>query len=467
MFMKERIVLNVPRRVVLMSVLISCVLFELFIFYLNGIKQVHIEVMKYELMAFYFSILLYSFKKLGAFNLYVIFLYTTFVFLYGRIFFDLFDEWDWNFGNHFDDVYFPLNTQFEILSLLIVSLLFVHLGYLYNRDSRMDNELDFKFESWPELEKWALFFFVLALPGIICKYWMELQVILQNGYLAVYDGTLDNLEYPIWTAGTGTIFVGSYAVFISARPDKRKFIIVSSVFFLLNLLNTLKGARSKVFVPLLYMLWLYFTFYKKKSSFPFYKLVLLVVVSVVFSQWMTVHRVGNTTFDTSDLAIIFFLQQGVSILVLGYMVFYKDIFINNGLPYVLAPLLTFGFGEGGQTFDLIQSTNLLGHKLTYFLSPISFYKGQGLGSSFLAELYDLGIIPLVLLCAFVGYFIAHWVKYAKNNRITFLLSYFVVQHIIFMPRSTFLPGLTEIIYCLFFYFFMTWLANHYSFKFIR
>ncbi len=440
-------------------ILIIFFLFQLFLFYLNGVTQTQIEILKYELCVFYLLILQYSYRKYGAFNLYVLFLFTMFIFIYARIFLDILGFFDFGEAYLMDSIYLPVRVQFELLSLLIISLLCINLGHSF----RTPNDLKehFRFEYFPELEWWSLFFFLLSLPGTAYKYLLELKVILANGYLALFDGTLAELSYPLWTAGAGTLFICSYAIFLSSRPSRKKFLIVSFIFFFLNFLNMLKGSRSRIFVPLLFILWFYYTFYKEKPTVSFWKLALIATGAIIFSQWMVVHRVGSDVIELSNVLNLFLVEQGVSVLILGYMIFYKNIFVNNSIPYILGPLSLIGIGEG-QTFESIQQTHLLSHKLTYFLSPESFFNGAGVGSSFLGEFYDLGIVAFVFLSLFVGYIISHMVSYVKKSRLIFVLSYFFVQTIVYMPRNSFFPLLVEVLPCLLFYFIIMWVVKHYG-----
>lgn len=448
--------MNVTRGVFGQLVVIMAFLMQLLLFYLSGIDQFEVDVLKYELCIAYLLILAYSYRKYGAFNLYVLFLFTMFIFIYARVFLDLLGVKDIGEGEYMDPVYFSLDIQFELFSLLIISLLCIHLGHSYRTPD--DAQESFAYEHSPALEWWSLFFFILSLPGTCYKYLLELKVILANGYLALFDGTLAAITYPIWTAGSGTVFISSYAVFLSSRPSKKKFLIVSAAFFFLNFLNMLKGSRSKIFVPLLFLLWLYFTFYKDKPTIRFWKLALLGGLSIVFSQWMVVHRVGSDVIILSEVLKLFLIQQGFSILVLGYMIYYKHIFVNQSLPYLFGPLMLWGMGSG-QSFEVVQQTHLLSHKLTYFLNPNHYLNGSGVGSSFLGEFYDLGIVAFVILSLLAGYLIAHVVSYVKQKRFFFVLAFFWVQAFIYMPRSSFFPLMVEVLPCILFYWVVCKLAK--------
>ena len=89
---------------------------------------------------------------------------------------------------------------------------------------------------------------------------------LEHGYLAVYDGTIANLKYPIWTTGAISIFEFSYCLFLASKPSKKKFFIISSIFFALRIADVLKGGRSKLFLPIIFLLWYYYSFYSEQQN---------------------------------------------------------------------------------------------------------------------------------------------------------------------------------------------------------
>lgn len=450
------------RRIILLQIIVIFLfLIELFLFNINGYTVNQITTLQYELIIIYFFIYISAYVKLGPFNLYSIFLFTMLVFIYARIFLDALGLCEWEWANKWNDFYFPIETQFQILSLLILSLLCVNLGHsIISVDT---HKLNFSFPSSSKIEQWAIFFFILAIPGITVKYLLELKVILSNGYLAIFDGTLANLSYPIWTMGAGTVFISSYAVFLASRPSKKKFIIISSIFFILNILNMLKGSRNKILVPFLFLLWYYYNFYRSKPTVPFYKIAFMTLICIAFSQWMVVSRVNNSEIDYTTIISLFFIEQGVSMLILGYMVYYKNLFINNSIPYILGPLFLTGTTTG-QTFEALQQTHMLSYKLTYFLSPSAYYAGEGIGSSYLGEFYDLGIIGFVVMSFILGYFIKNIDIYVKRSRIMLVLAYFIVQEVIYMPRNTFFPLLIEVLPCILIYFVIRTLSHRFNFR---
>lgn len=448
--------LKIKKYIFAQLLLICIFFFQLFFFAIDSeISKLEVDIVQIELFVYYIAILIYSYIRFGAFSLYSLFLYTMAIFIYGRIFLDIFDLFDWNWANKWQDFYFPLSTQYEILNLLLLSLLFIHLGVLIGKSKTTTTKK--ALEHNEKLEKVSLFFFYCAIPGTFVKYMIELKLILSYGYLAVFDGTLSDISYPIWTAGAGTLLISSYATFLASKPSKKKFLIITTVFFFLCFFNMMKGSRSKLFVPLMFILWYYFEFYSKKNI-PFYRLIIVGVLCVTGSQLMLMSRDIGLQIESSTMWTLFFIQQGVSILVLGYMVYFKTAFVNHGLPYIFAPLL-FWESRYGQTAETINLTHRLAYKLTYFISPDAFLDGEGLGSSYLGEFYDLGYMAFPVLSCLLGYIIYRLPVYSKRNRLILALSFVMVQTIIYMPRNTFLPLIEEVLPVVFFYYVVVYLAN--------
>ncbi len=453
--------LKLKKSILFQLIIILVYVFQLILFLFDDITEQQVTILQYELVVYYVFALAFSYRKYGAFSLYSLFLYTMFIFVYARIFLDITGLTKWYWANKWMDFYFPLNTQYEILNLLLVSLLFIHLGFLL-AEKRITKKMPIVAPN-ERLEKISLFFFCCAIPGTFTKYLIELKTILTQGYLALFDGTLSTISYPFWTAGSGTLLISSYATFLASRPTKKKFWIISIIFFSICTLNMIKGSRSKLFVPFLFLLWYYNEFYLTKKI-HFYKIFLIVGISIVISQLMLFNRDSGLTVDISTLWSLFFMQQGVSLLVLGYMVYFKSSFINHGLPYIFSPLLFWESGYG-QTAETINLTHRLAYKLTYFISSEAFLKGEGLGASFLGEFYDLGYVAFVLMSCLLGYIIFSFTKYSKTHRPLLALSLVVVQTIVYMPRNTFLPLLEEILSVILFYYLAIYLANR-NFKFV-
>lgn len=451
--------LIIKRIILIQIILILLLSIELFIFNVFKAEQIFVEILKYELLIIYIYSILSIKKYFKWTNLYLIFLLTLGAFIFSRIFLDILGMYNFYWANKWRDFFFPLNTQITTLTLLIISLLFIQLGVLLSYFRKREERDELK--TYPALERLSIFLFFLSSPGIFIKYIIQLKFILQNGYMAVYNGALANLKYPFWTFGSGTLMEISYCLFLSSKPNKKKFLIISTLFFLLKIIDVLKGGRSKLFLPILFIAWFYYQFYST-STIKFKKIIIYSFLGIIVSQFILKFRDSNNVIiDNGESFItIFFAQQGISLLVLSYMIFYKSSFINNGLPYILYPLTIFS-STGGQSHDFIKHTISLGHKLTYFLSPQGYLQGQGIGSSYLGELYDLGLIGFVFGSLVIGIFISYYEYIMKYSRIWLVLCLYIVQTIIYMPRASILPNAKDLITLLIVYFMIDFILKTY------
>ena len=135
------ILLKIRTDIFIQFIFICLYFFQLLLFSLeDGINQLEIDIIQYELLVFYLYVLIYAYKKMGAFSLYSLFLYTMFIFIYGRIFLDILGLFDWYWANKWMDFYFPLSTQYEILyhPATIFAKMFEKISYQFIKPVSVD-----------------------------------------------------------------------------------------------------------------------------------------------------------------------------------------------------------------------------------------------------------------------------------------------------------------------------------------
>jgi len=436
--------------------LILAYAFQCLLFRVAGVEDSYVTLLQYEFLAVYAWSLWSASKETGFFNLYVMFLLTSGVFLYSRIVLDVFGMFEWYWANKWTDFYFSMPIRYRILSFLIWTLLFTHLGALLGKRYLRYRQIEFPYS--PFLDKVSTWLFLAAVPGTLTKYLIQLKFILSRGYLAVYDGSLSHISYPIWTTGAISLMEAAYCLFLASRPSRKKFFIISSIFFILKIIDVMKGGRAKLFLPVIFISWYYYSFLKNGRSISLMKAALFSFAGIFIAQVLVQVRAGNDFVlgNMGDLITLFFSQQGVSLLVLGYMVHYESLFVNHGAPYVLYPLV-FWETFRGQSLDTVQHTVSLGHKLTYFLAPDAYLDGQGIGSSHLAEFWDLGWPGALSMCLLLGYGIRYFEKAVRRSRTVMYLSFILVPTIVYMPRASAFPALMPILLALLFYWIVvTW-----------
>lgn len=393
----------------------------------------------------FLRIFLIIYRKYGFNSVYIFFIFNFGIFLYSRVFLDFLGFIDFGWANKWNYFEFSNRVKFELLFLLGFSFQLIFIGYNLPIKSSIKSV---RLANLPNLESYAKKIFLLSCPSLIYKYFLQFKFVLANGYLSLYNGSIQSLKYPIWTYGSGFLVEMSYAIFLASMPKKRTFVIFSSIFMFLQILDVLKGGRSKLFLPLMFVIWFYYKFYNKSIRINLLKLSSYGVALILVSQALLTFRdSNNVVFDMdsfSSLFVYFFQQQGVSILVPGYLIHYKAEFINESLPYILYPLDLFDkFSE--QSTEYIENTLSLGSKLTYFLSPEDYLGGQGIGSSYLAELLDLGYLGVFTGSLVLGFLLKKFSNSIISSRYLVFLSYILFESIVYMPRASFFPSLKVIL----------------------
>lgn len=297
--------LYVSRNVFIQLIFILVYTLQSLLFLFSELGDSYVSLLQYELLVIYVWSIYSAVKETGFFNLYVIFLFTLGLFLYSRIFLDILGLFKWYWATKWSDFYFPLHTRYRILSFLIYTLLFTHLGALLGRRYLSCKQI--KFSHSPFLDKCSTILFLIAVPGTFTKYVIELKLILSRGYLAVYDGTLNNIVYPLWTTGAGTLMESAYCLFLASKPTKKKFFIISTIFFMLKIVDVMKGGRSRLFLPVIFLTWYYYSFLKTTSSVSLKKALLFCFGGIFIAQVLVQFRMGNAVIldNMGDLITLY------------------------------------------------------------------------------------------------------------------------------------------------------------------
>ena len=87
--------------------------------------------------------------------------------------------------------------------------------------------------------------------------------------------------------------------------------------------------------------------------------------------------------------------------------------------------------------ETLSTTNSIADKLTYFLNPVVYLKGEGIGSNYIAEMYDLGYLWLIIISILLGITIMKYEKYVVKNRFLLLTSYYFIPNLFYIPRGSF------------------------------
>lgn len=368
-------------------------------------------------------------------NSYMIFLYTLFLFNFTRIFLDIVNYKEFGWATKFANFYFYYDVRNEIITVFLLVLLFTHLGFFIGISNEKISEIrsSITLESRRMFTDIGMALFIISLPALAYKMFIQLRVILHAGYEAYYTGILKGVDYPVFTKGSGTVMTIGFLIFLISIPSKRKFLTISSLYLMVKLLDSFKGARAIFLTQLLFIMWYYAKVYGIRIKAK--TMVKLVGFTVIFSQILVSIRSKKIfSLDLINTIYNFLFSQGVSYLVLGYTINFKHNIVGHGsYPYILQGLL----GFQPQSLETLETTNSLADRLTYYLNSGAYLKGEGIGSNYIAEMYDLGYIWLIIISILLGIAIIKYEKYVVKNRFLLLTSYYFIPNLFYIPRGSF------------------------------
>ena len=443
-------------------------IFHAFVIFLTLlIIGIHIKIDNSDRMKFLemtlliiYAYILFSAKiYLDWLNSYMIFLYTLFLFNFTRVLLDLIGYREFGWATKFANYYFYYNVRNEILFVFILVLLFTHLGFIISIQNEENLALKVKLESRPFFTQIGVFLFIVSLPGILYKMLLQLRLILKVGYEAYYTGVLKDIDYPFFTKGSGTIMTIGFLLFLISIPSKKKFLSVSSLYLFVKLIDSFKGARSVFLTQLLFIMWYYYKVYGTKIKFS--TIIKLGTFTMIFSQVLVSIRSKKIfSLDLINGIFSFLHSQGVSYLVLGYIIDFKSYVLESKTyPYIFQGI----FGFSPQSLETLKNTNSLADRLTYHLNPSAYLKGEGIGSNYIAEFYDLGYIWLILGSVLLGYIIIKYERCVTKSRFLLLTSIYFIPNLFYIPRGSFFGGglIKNMSFFIIIYFIATLLENMY------
>lgn len=362
---------------------------------------------------------------------------------------------------------FNISTVYAVLLMLCVSILGVNLGVAFYKSKRYLNQQNEKllYEN-NKIAKIVLYTIIFLSPFCLFKLWYDLKSIMTYGYLAAFI-TIDRSPF-ILRVSWYLVQILFPLLFI-APINKKKFIYYFLFYMFINSMAMLKGSRGSLFVPLSFFIWYYYKYYNTKGI-NIKKAFLFLIGIVGISQLFLLYR-GEKVNDIpiSELVGYFFQSQGVSFQVNCYYFDYKDELASPSHFYCLAPILDLYTRFTDKQFATeksdytIHKSYSLGDKLMHRVNPNLYENGNGLGSSFIAELYALeGYWSLFIGSLIIGLLIMKLENNTITNGFHPVFMWYWIQNLIWMPRGSLLSLISQLLFSFFIYYFLVLLFNTYN-----
>jgi hypothetical protein len=391
---------------------------------------------------FTFLIILFvSVKVSSILSVYSLFLILSFIFNYGRIFLELVTDYSYDHTDLFYYAPIEYDEKLKLILLMYSCLVFSFLSFsLFYKKS--DNLIKPDYT----LQKISKYIMIICSIPLVYNYTIELVYILKNGYLALFTGSMRENTETFLPSLVPRLFTFGFLLFIASIPSEKDFKKFMILYMSIMLFNALKGQRGDLLLNLVIVIWYFFNFYHKKINYK--KILGIAVIILVVSESLAAFRVGKDIgLDTIVSAPLSFIENnGLSLNVPLYLIKFDEDLSSKGIPYLFAPIHDYFYRVfidrsvfyNGPSAELLETSNFLPYHVINFINIDSFYNGQGTGTSYLAEFYDLGGIYLggglfFILVALIMQYERGLFKY----RYLLFLSPIVVGQFIYMPRDAF------------------------------
>lgn len=416
--------------------------------WLSGPSQFAIEVNKYLICCF----LLFSFyaplkAKVHPFHPYILLLLTFSVFMCSRIVLDAlalsdvpFNVKGWGIGGYFD-----VATSHKMLALVAFTLLFFNMGAYYaflrtEKYASRSRENVHAARHIRLIREIGLGCFCVALIPYTIRLYTIFEFVITHGYTAVYLQPVIN--NPILSISDDICLLGLFLYFSTYPARGSTFYLLIFIYLIIIFSSMGGGSRGATMLSALSLV-AYAGFrgmnFNRKVTFS---VAAVGIALILVSQIMAVGRNSKfssfsaTSGNGDSFVTTFFVQQGLSICTIGFMIENEDK-IKNKFLYFISPIFNpvRGF-KGGNSEDSANNGYVLLHKLPYMVNPKDYLNGHGTGGSFIIDAYAAGGVPGVIIISFAWMFaVLYFVERYKYTWIGLTIILFSLPSILWAPRG--------------------------------
>lgn len=362
---------------------------------------------------------------------------------------------------------FKNETKLHVYFLLALSLISVGFGYNYKSNIRkgitcsfVDYDINYV-ENVRSVSKFLMYFFSIFAVAVELEKCIFVQTI---GYVDYYLSY--NSHMPLFVVKFATFYTTCFLIYLSTLPSKKEVIKPLLLFVVIGAFSLGYGQRNGAMLSLVLALF-YLNFRDIRSrgteiwiskrlkyiiivSFP-----MLILFLYAFNSMR--NNLETATYNsTIDNFLAFFSQQGGSVQLIGMQKDFSDAgqipdakFYSFGTlidffqQNIISKMLGVAPSYEPKSYELAMHGHHFGETMTYLYRPDLYAAGFGVGSCYIAEIFnDFSYIGVILLnfCYGALFRLSNQIKLTNIWRLFALLV--VVKFIIYAPRSGAMDFLT-------------------------
>lgn len=355
-----------------------------------------------------------------------------------RLFLDFFNLSDLEWYRGYVGDYFDAEIQKHVLLCFFLVFQGLYLA-LFSKIKQVDKIPNSKYLSSTKINiKISYFLCIIFLIPSIAQNILAVKYVFSNGYFAYYK----SFSPPyILTVLSGMSYVFIFIYLCTTKKLSKCFILL----YVVNFVSSLLIGSRKDFV--LYLLLLVFYFWNIKGNFSLRILKKLIIpVVLLFSLLFFVgfareDAVNSISKFKVNPLVLFLDSQGVSVVVPSYSKMYEDDIPKKGIAYLFPNQIRMVTNLLGTTIDKSDRKKdalegfYISKYISYRVLGDRFIVGEGLGGSFITDMYYcFSYLGVFLFSYIIGIFM-RFCERARKNNIKYILILSCVYNLLYIPRS--------------------------------
>lgn len=353
--------------------------------------------------------------------------------------------------------FFTIEESIAGQKIVYISLASILIAYTILEKIILKKKVRINYEKlkYKIIKKISLVFFYVTYIFLFITILATVLHVLKNGYTSIYVDT--GAKVPLIIKKIGDISNYMFYIFLSTMPSKKEIKIPGILFVITLVLSLGTGARFEFVIGVL-TLFLYILLRNRINSHMLWigtkKIIFLFFIGIFMMVMLSMHNVVRfgKKLDTKNTASYyltrFIFDQGVSMNINKRIFKFKDE-IPQDRFYSLDSVISFYQRNisgrilnqkyyTGASKEKALNGNSLADTLSYIvLGEKRYLEGEGLGSSYIAEIYlDFGYSGLVFYNILLAFFLL-LIKYFIYNKGIFktTLAFFLFMSLLKIPRA--------------------------------
>ncbi len=363
-----------------------------------------------------------SVAKLGWTHIYSLLLFTTFVFMVSTPLLSPLAD-----GDTIRIAFTPAREVFDeviVQKVLLLFSIYISTSYLFYFNGKIKvkevNNLDDKTRFlYYSIGKKCL---ILLLPIAVAYSFYLMTISRADLYASGTSGI------PFYIRVSNMIYTAGYFLIVASRPSFKQFSFFTLIYFISLIPTLLSGERGEVLLVAVFFIWYITKFYDKKIKW--FIIAILGLLGVVTSYVISYTRqdLGIETDNVFKMVLSFFSESSSTFKLTAFYVEYRDAVAHNypfflDQPFYGIASLLFGLPDSGQSLEMLAVRSSLAHNLVYHINSGYYLGGNSMGTAWIAECYEFGIIGVMLGASLLSLFVKFYERRIVGNRFLSILTY--------------------------------------------